>query len=203
MLRVRTVRMSGRPLMAAALAAALLLSGTSPSFAQLGEIIIRELPPGYATIRVGHDRYFFHKGRFYVRRHGGYAVIPAPIGAVVPALPLGFVTVMVGGASYYVFEGVYYRQVPEGFMVVAPPPAVPPQPAPPQATSGVAVVQTPLLNIRSGPAGTYPVIGQARMGERLRIIASVPGWYQVQLADGRFGWVMTQFTVLEQPVPQG
>jgi hypothetical protein len=41
------------------------------------------------------------------------------------------------------------------------------------------------------------------MGERLTITGSVPGWYYVQLPDGRMGWVMMQFTTLEQPAPQG
>jgi hypothetical protein len=47
------------------------------------------------------------------------------------------------------------------------------------------------LNVRSGPGVTYPAIGVLLHGDRVPIIGRhVPtGWWQVELADGRTGWV--------------
>jgi len=201
---MQLLRRRTRAIAVAILAAAMLLSGAGVSFAHEQVMVIRQLPRGYRTVRMGRAEYYVHGGRFYARRPGGgFVVVGAPIGVIVATLPVGFVTVFVGGVDYYLYEGVYYRKVPEGYMVVAPPAPQPQQPVPIQAASGTAIVQTTLLNVRSGPATTYAVIGLARMGERLTISGSVPGWYYVQLSDGRMGWVMTQFTTVEQPAPQG
>jgi hypothetical protein len=38
------------------------------------------------------------------------------------------------------------------------------------------------------------VIAVARRGETLHVAGSTPGWQYVQLAQGRYGWVMSRFT---------
>jgi hypothetical protein len=43
-------------------------------------------------------------------------------------------------------------------------------------------------NIRSGPGTAYPIIGAARVGQRLSVIGQARGWWQIAFA-GRTGWI--------------
>jgi uncharacterized protein YgiM (DUF1202 family) len=55
----------------------------------------------------------------------------------------------------------------------------------------VATVTATAINVRQGPGTTYPVIGVAYAGDSLSVTGqnAASGWYQVQLAGGRSGWV--------------
>lgn len=54
--------------------------------------------------------------------------------------------------------------------------------------------------IRSQPTTASSSLGVLRPGETLAVIAEVPGWTQVRLADGRTGYVSKAWTVIvEQP----
>jgi hypothetical protein len=47
-------------------------------------------------------------------------------------------------------------------------------------------------NVRSGDSTAYDIVGTVRIGESLRVLAasaSGSGWWQVQLPNGRIGWV--------------
>ena len=72
------------------------------------------------VITVGHQRYFYHDGRFF--KPGWFwfdiALFHPPIGAVVTFLPFGFRTVVIGGLTYYHFNNIYYRACPSGYVVV-------------------------------------------------------------------------------------
>jgi uncharacterized protein YgiM (DUF1202 family) len=54
-----------------------------------------------------------------------------------------------------------------------------------------ATVTATAINVRQGPGTNYSVIGAAHAGDSLTVTGqnSAAGWYQVQLADGRSGWV--------------
>lgn len=152
--------------------------------------IIRVLPHGYRHVWVGHRDYFFHGRRFYVRRPGGFVLVRAPFGAIVARLPVGYLTVHIGGIRYFTFGGLYYRPVPAGYEIVE----VPVPASQPVATAtGNVIVQVQTLNVRSGPGQSFSIVGQVNMGTSLPVHGNAPGWYYVQLPDGQYGWVMTQF----------
>jgi hypothetical protein len=87
---------------------------------------INPLPHGYAEVRVGRDRFYTHKGVFYRPTLHGYAVCPAPRGALIRILPPHCVRVYVGDILYYRFGDVYYRTAAGGYIVVDTPQVVPP-----------------------------------------------------------------------------
>lgn len=154
-----------------------------------GRHVIRVLPHGYRHVRVGHRGYFFHGNRFYVRRPDGFVLVRAPFGAVVARLPVGYLTVHIGGIRYFTFGGLYYRPVPTGYEIVE----VPVPASQPVAATGDVIVQVQTLNVRSGPGQSFSIVGQVNMGTSLPVHGNAPGWYYVQLPDGQYGWVMTQF----------
>jgi hypothetical protein len=94
------------------------------------------LPGGYLSLSFGGGRLFYQGGVWFRAQRGGYVVVRAPLGIVVPALPPYYDTVWVGPTPYYYANETYYVQAPGGYAVVAPPANVqlaPPQPAPPPA----------------------------------------------------------------------
>lgn len=91
-----------------------------------------ELPRGYAEVRVGHDRYYTHRGVFYQHGPRGYVVVRAPRGAVLRSLPPHCSRIYVGTSVYYRYGDVYYQPAREGYVVVEQPKAAslpPPVPA--------------------------------------------------------------------------
>lgn len=159
-----------------------------------------DLPAGHRTVYVGRSRYFYRSGVFY--RHGpsGYAVVRAPIGAVIGAPPAGCRTVVFGGATYYDYNGDYYQNTPAGYVVVQAPAAV----SPPAATAGQRVsVMALRLNVRSGPGMGHPVIEQVRQGIVLAVQGTAPGWLYVRTPSRRLGWVSERYTVPFVSAPNG
>jgi len=78
--------------------------------------------PG-APYRVGGGRYYYSGGVWYAPRSGGFVVIGAPIGFVVPVLPPYYNTVWVAGVPYYYANDTYYAwdAAQNGYQVVDPP----------------------------------------------------------------------------------
>jgi hypothetical protein len=68
-------------------------------------------------VTAANQQYRYNQGVWYVPSGGGYEVVPAPVGAVVPALPPG--AVGLGGNEYY-YGGTYYQRTSGGYIVVAP-----------------------------------------------------------------------------------
>jgi hypothetical protein len=70
------------------------------------------------------QRYWYDDGCFYLSQNGGYAVVAAPVGAVVTTLPQGYETpVASDGQTYYYYAGVFYVALDQGgYQVVAAPP---------------------------------------------------------------------------------
>jgi hypothetical protein len=52
----------------------------------------------------------------------------------------------------------------------------------------VRVVET-AVNLRDGAGLTYPIIGKARVGQILQILAEEGAWYRVRTEQGAVGWV--------------
>lgn len=82
------------------------------------------LPHGYTEVRVGPNRYYYHRGVYYRPGPRGYYVVHAPRGAYIRTLPPYYTRVYVGGTYYYRYNDVYYQPYREGYVVVDPPPAV-------------------------------------------------------------------------------
>src|SRR5689334_16106660 len=66
--------------------------------------------------------------------------------------------------------------------LVAPPPA------------GVA-----LIDVRSGPSMASAVVARMPAGASAVAVAQAQEWYQIQLPDGRAGWIHTAHVVQEPP----
>jgi uncharacterized protein DUF6515 len=69
-----------------------------------------------------NQRYWYDDGCFYLPQNNGYAVVTAPIGAIVASLPPGYETPVLDGVTYYYFGGVFYVYTGQGYQVVAAPP---------------------------------------------------------------------------------
>lgn len=83
----------------------------------------------------------------------------------------------------------------------APTPAPEPPPAPSQPQPSAPAAETPigsgrvnasLLNVRSEPSMEGEVIGHARRGERVTILAESGEWLRVRTGGGETGWVSSQ-----------
>ena len=89
--------------------------------ARVGVSLGFELPHGYAEVRVGHNRYYEHRGVFYQRGPRGYVVVRAPRGAILRSLPPHCMRIHVGPTVYYRYGDVYYQSSRGGYMVVEQP----------------------------------------------------------------------------------
>jgi hypothetical protein len=58
------------------------------------------LPSGYLSLTFGGGRLFYHGGVWFRAGTGGYLVVRAPIGVVVPVLPPYYDTLWVGPTAY-------------------------------------------------------------------------------------------------------
>jgi hypothetical protein len=75
----------------------------------------------YLGIEVNGSPFYYRDGEFYRKVVGGFQVIDAPVGAVIPALPTGATTMWIGDDEYVYLKGAFYRRNPQGFAVVTPP----------------------------------------------------------------------------------
>jgi len=57
------------------------------------------------------------------------------------------------------------------------------------ALNTTGVVTASKLNMRSGPATSYPVMHILWMGNKVKVIGQSGYWYQIRLSDARTGWV--------------
>ena len=74
-------------------------------------------------IVVGGWPYFYFDGVFYRQFDSGYAVVNAPIGAVVSTLPVGFISFSLGAFTFYYVNETYYvwDEDQEAYVVVETP----------------------------------------------------------------------------------
>lgn len=169
-----------------------------------GRGFYRELPSGHKKVYVHNDWYFIHDGCFYRRAYNGYVWIAPPIGLIVTSLPLGYTTFYLGGVEYYSYAGVYYRPASQGYVVVEEPTELPPiweTDAPP---ADFIIVNTEILNVRSGPGSDFPVVAEVYYGNKLPVIGTYHEWYYIRLENGRKGWINSYYTYPEiEPEPKG
>ena len=83
--------------------------------------IERRLPDRHVRIYVRNHRYYYFGGTFYDYYNGGYVIVNAPLGALVPALPGGYVSFVIGPTRYFYFGGTYYIRSGQQYAVVEPP----------------------------------------------------------------------------------
>jgi Family of unknown function (DUF6515) len=81
-------------------------------------------------LSIANQQYYYDEGVYYQPATGGYAVITAPLGAIVNSLPPGYETTMVGNDYYYYYGGTFYIDTGNGYQVV-------------QAPFGAVVTQIP------------------------------------------------------------
>ncbi|UCH79766.1 MAG: SH3 domain-containing protein [Nitrospiraceae bacterium] len=177
----------------------------SPRVTRYGHVV-RKLPRGYRRVWHRDKPYFYFGGVFYLKGPSGFVSVSAPIGAVIVSLPIGYTRVWVGSSWYYTYGGVFYRRAPSGYVVVNPPvdvileEEVPIIVQPSEAASGQVSVTASILNVRSGPGLHFPLIYQVHRGYILEVHGQSREWLYVELPNGEFGWVMTDFTYrLEAP----
>ncbi len=124
---------------------------------------------------------------------------PPHRGTVVHHIHPAACALMIAGITYFVFSDIYYRRVPSGYMVVDAPPR-----DTLQAPVGQwAVVDIYALNVRSGPGLGHTILSYVCRGERLLIRGKAPAWYYVELPNGSYGWVMSKYTQMLAPLPEG
>jgi hypothetical protein len=70
-----------------------------------------------------------------------------------------------------------------------------PVPTPTPIPQPEATVATKVLNVRSGPGANYSRVGQAKEGERLKVVGrtEASNWLKIMTSDGKEGWVSTEF----------
>ncbi len=92
------------------------------------------------------------------------------------------------------------RDPPPFVKPVAPRQAIPPAlsaPASgekPQPASGKGTIPSGVVNIRSGPGTSFPIVGQAAVGAQFVILEQANGWYHVRFASGLEGWIASWLT---------
>lgn len=61
-----------------------------------------------------------------------------------------------------------------------------------------ATVNVNLLNMRTGPSTSYPIMHTLWKGNTVAVIGQSNGWYQIRLSDGRVGWASGQYMTTRQ-----
>ncbi|HSG47623.1 MAG TPA: DUF6515 family protein [Longimicrobiales bacterium] len=109
-------------MLAAVAGASTLTTGCFPrrGFITIGTAI-DILPHGFISVTLGGGRYYYHRGIFYRPYRGGFLVVPAPIGAVIPGPPPGYVMVLVENDPFAYYRGVFYAPMGAEYVVVRPP----------------------------------------------------------------------------------
>ena len=59
--------------------------------------------------------------------------------------------------------------------------------------SDMGIINTSVLNVRSGAGTNYAIIGKLYKGNSIDILSSSNGWYKVKLSNGSTGWVSSQY----------
>jgi hypothetical protein len=67
---------------------------------------------------VNSEPYYYYGGAFYEATSDQYAVVDAPVGAVVSSLPDGTNTVVKSGETYFEYGQTYYKAESSGGGVV-------------------------------------------------------------------------------------
>lgn len=73
-------------------------------------------------LTVENQPYRYDNGMYYRPSNGGYVVVAAPVGAIIPVLPANAQVVQINGAptNDYYYGGTYYERSGSGYAVVPP-----------------------------------------------------------------------------------
>ncbi|MBS4021872.1 MAG: N-acetylmuramoyl-L-alanine amidase [Dethiobacter sp.] len=63
-------------------------------------------------------------------------------------------------------------------------------------SSKTAMINVPILNIRSGPATSYGIIRTGSLGEEFKVVNSVPGWLNIILDKSSTAWISASHTLI-------
>lgn len=85
--------------------------------------------------------------------------------------------------------------VPEIVAEAPPPPPKPPEPP----KQYLVVTAKSKVNLRSGPGPKEKLVGSAKRGEKLLLVADKGDWYEVRLADEKPAFVSAQFVRKDEP----
>jgi hypothetical protein len=108
------------------------------------------------ALSIAGAEFLYTAGMFYRSTPAGYVVVPAPMGAVVPALPPGYTVVYMGGTPYYYYGNAYYMVAPNGYVVTAPPAIAAPMTVAPAATQVQAPVPAPVAQQATAATANTP-----------------------------------------------
>ena len=126
------------------------------------------LPLGATPLTFGDGSYYYRRGRYYRHISRSYVLVPAPVGAVVPALPEAHRTIVIDGITYHEYDGVYYKGGPAGYTVVPVAQATPGPGGVPVATAGqtvpVTAPSTVVVNVPNKNGSYTPVTLQLASG---------------------------------------
>ena len=61
------------------------------------------------------------------------------------------------------------------------------------ANSSEGTVTADVLNVRSGPSTSYSVTTKAYKGNKVEILDTSNGWYNIKLSNGKIGWVSASY----------
>lgn len=74
------------------------------------------------------------------------------------------------------------------------------QPAVPvSAEDSPVIISTDNLNVRQGPGLSYPVLGQAKKGDRFKLISQKGDWVEIDFQSGKKGWVASWLVSFNTP----
>jgi len=113
---------------------------------------------GIVALSIAGAEFLYSAGMFYRSTPNGYMIVPAPMGAVVPALPPGYTVVYMGSMPYYYYGNAYYAAAPNGYVVTAPPAIAAPIAAAPsvapiqQAPVPASIAQQPAVAAANEPS---------------------------------------------------
>ena len=111
---------------------------------------------GIVALSIAGAEFLYSAGMFYRSTPNGYMIVPAPMGAVVPALPPGYAVVYMGGMPYYYYGNAYYAAAPNGYVVTAPPAIAAPMVVTPGAAPVQAPVPAPIAQQTVAPSSNQP-----------------------------------------------
>ncbi len=162
------------------------LTNTSSTPHQIGH-----LPPEHEVIHSGAEVFYFIDGYFYKKSSQGYLLTTVPIGVSVTKIPNNAIVINVDKTIYYACNDAYYQKTSKGFVVVQ----KPAKPYTPTAKKGEHLqVVAQLLNMRSGPGNTFPIIQQITKNQIVEVQSSSIDWAYVKLPGSGYGWVKLKFT---------
>jgi len=96
-------------------------TGWGPAWHPIG-FLLTTMAVTAIVVSVHDQKYHYDQGVYYSQQpSGSYAVVPAPVGAVVSSIPSGYSVANVDGVSYYYYNGAFYTKSGSSYTVVAPP----------------------------------------------------------------------------------